>query len=137
MGTNKKDSGWKVFMLDQLILKDEVYQIVGCAMEVLNTLGSGLLEKPYENSLIVEFGLRNIPFSQQRRFDVVYKNVNVGMYIPDIIVYDQIIVEVKTVEHISNVERAQILNYLKISNLCIGIILNFKKPKLEWERFVL
>ena len=55
----------------KLLLKDEVYQIVGCAMEVMNTLGHGLLEKPYENALVVEFGLRSIPVRQQARYEEV------------------------------------------------------------------
>ena len=55
----------------KLLLKDEVYQIVGCAMEVMNTLGHGLLEKPYENAMVVEFGLRNIPVRQQARYEEV------------------------------------------------------------------
>ena len=55
----------------ELLLKDEVYQIVGCAMEVMNTLGHGLLEKPYENALVVEFGLRSIPVRQQTRYEEV------------------------------------------------------------------
>lgn len=82
----------------ELILKDEVFQIVGCAMEVLNTLGHGLLEKPYENALVVEFGLRSISFQQQPRFDVIYKSVKVGEYIPDLIAFDQIVVDTKTIE---------------------------------------
>jgi GxxExxY protein len=49
----------------ELLLKEEVYQVVGCAIDVLNTLGHGLLEKPYENVLVVEFGLKNIPYKQQ------------------------------------------------------------------------
>lgn len=69
-----------------LINEDETRQIIGCAMEVLNGLGHGLLEKPYENALVVEFGLRGVPFKQQPRYDVVYKSVRVGEYIPDLIV---------------------------------------------------
>ena len=121
----------------QLVLKDEVFQIVGCAMEVLNTLGHGLLEKPYENALVVEFGLRNIRFQQQPRFEVIYKSVKVGEYIPDLIVFDQIVVDTKTIEKITDVERGQILNYLKITGMKVGVILNFKRAKLEWERIVL
>ncbi len=121
----------------ELIYKDEVYQVVGCAMEVLNTLGHGLLEKPYENALVVEFGLRNIPVVQQQRLDVVYKNNKVGDYIPDLIVYDKVVVETKTIDRIGNNERGQVINYLKITGLRIGIILNFKHAKLEWERVVL
>jgi len=121
----------------QLVLKDEVFQIVGCAIDVLNTLGHGLLEKPYENALVVEFGLRNIRFQQQPRFEVIYKSVKVGEYIPDLIVFDQIVVDAKTIEKITDVERGQILNYLKITGMKVGVILNFKRAKLEWERIVL
>ncbi len=122
---------------DELLHRDEVYEIVGCAMEVLNTLGHGLLEKNYENALVVEFNLRGIPVRQQERFKVIYKTVTVGEYIPDLIVFDKIIVEVKTIERITDVERGQVINYLKISGLKVGVIVNFKRPKLEWERLAL
>ena len=121
----------------QLLLRKEVFQIVGCAMEVLNTLGHGLLEKPYENALAVEFGLKGIPFKQQPRFDVIYKSVRVGEYCPDLIVFDLIVVETKTIDRITDLELGQILNYLKITQLRVGLILNFKRPQLEWERLVL
>ena len=121
----------------KVILGDEVRQIVGCAFEVLNTLGHGLLEKPYENTLCVEFKLRNIPFVQQPRFNVVYKGVKVGDYIPDLIAFDNIIIDTKTIERITDIERGQILNYLKITSCKVGVILNFKHSRLEWERFVL
>ena len=121
----------------ELLLKEEVYQVVGCAMEVLNTLGHGLLEKPYENALVVEFNLRNIPVRQQQGFNVFYKNVKVGDYIPDLISFDKIIVETKTIDRITDIERGQVLNYLKITGLRVGVILNFKHAKLEWERIVL
>ena len=121
----------------KLIFGDEVRQIVGCAFEVLNTLGHGLLEKPYENALCVEFKLRNIPFAQQPRFNVVYKGVKVGDYIPDLIAYNSIVVDTKTIERITDIERGQILNYLKITGCKVSLILNFKHPRLEWERLVL
>ena len=121
----------------ELLLKEEVYQIVGSAMGVLNALGHGLLEKPYENALVVEFGLREIPVGQQQRFDVLYKDVKVGEYFPDLIVFDKVIVETKTIDRITDIERGQVINYLKITGLHVGVILNFKRPKLEWERIVL
>ncbi len=123
--------------MSELLYKEEVFHIVGCAMEVLNTLGHGLLEKPYENALVVEFKLRGISWAQQPRFPVVYKLVNVGEYIPDLIAFGSIIVDTKTIEKIGNNERAQIINYLKITGLRVGVILNFKYSKLEWERIVL
>ena len=121
----------------KLILGNEVRQIIGCAFEVLNTLGHGLLEKPYVNALCVEFKLRNIPFAQQPRFNVIYKGVKVGDYIPDLVAYNSIVVDTKTIERITEVERGQILNYLKITGCKVGLILNFKHPRLEWERLVL
>ncbi len=120
-----------------LLLREEVHRIVGCAMEVLNTLGHGLLEKPYENSLAVEFGLQGIQFRQQPKFDVVYKSVIVGEYIPDLICFDQIVVDAKTIDQIGDHELGQMLNYLRITGLRVGIILNFKRAKLEWKRVVL
>jgi GxxExxY protein len=106
-------------------------------MEVLNELGHGLLEKPYENALVVEFGLRNIPFEQQPRFNVVYKEVQVGEYIPDLIAYNQVVVDTKVVERITDHELGQMMNYLRITGLKVGVIINFKHATLEWKRVVL
>ena len=104
---------------------------------MLNTLGHGLLEKPYENAMVVEFGLKKIPCQQQARFPVIYKTVKVGEYIPDLIAFDKIIVDAKVIESIGNNEKAQIINYLKITGFRVGLLLNFKHPKLQWERIVL
>ncbi len=106
-------------------------------MEVLNTLGHGLLEKPYENALVVELALHGIPYQQQQRFNIFYKNVKVGEYIPDLIVFNKIIVETKVIEKITNCEIGQILNYLKITRRVMGLLLNFKHSKLEWQRIIL
>ena len=120
-----------------LLAKEEVFQIVGCAIEVLNTLGHGLVENPYENALAVEFGLRNVPFRQQPLFDVLYKGQNVGLFIPDLIAFDAVVVDTKVIDQITDHERGLMLNYLRITNLRVGVILNFKHAKLEWERIVL
>ena len=69
---------------EKLLFKDEVFQIISCAIEVLNTLGHGIVEKPYENALVVELGLRQIPFEQQPVFDVLYKGQRVGAFVPDL-----------------------------------------------------
>jgi GxxExxY protein len=120
-----------------IVLKDEVYRVVGCAMEVLNELGHGLNEKPYENALVVELGLRRIAYRQQPHFDVTYKMAKVGEYVPDIIAFDQVVVDAKVLDAITDHQRGQMLNYLRITGLKVGIILNFRRPKLEWERIVL
>jgi GxxExxY protein len=121
----------------KLLLKEEVFQIVGAAMEMLNELGHGYYEKPYENALVVEFRLRSIPFEQQRAYDMLYKGHKVGLFVPDLIAFDAIIIDTKVIERITNIERGQMLNYLRITKFRVGIILNFKNPKLEWERVVL
>jgi GxxExxY protein len=121
----------------ELLLKEEVYHIVGAAMEVLNGLGHGFHEKPYENALVVEFGLQKIPFTQQPRYDIVYKQVKVGEYVPDLIAFDSVVLDTKVIDAITDHERGQMLNYLQITGLKVGVILNFKRAKLEWERIVL
>jgi len=122
---------------EKLLFREEVFQTVGCAIEVLNTLGHGLVEKPYENALVVEFRLRQIPFPQQPAFDVLYKSQRVGTFVPDLIAFDSIIVDTKVIDRTTDHERGLMLNYLRITKLRVGLILNFKHPKLEWERIVL
>ncbi len=122
---------------EKLFLKDEVFQVVGCAIEVLNTLGHGLVEKPYENALVIEFLLRKIPFQQQPSFDVVYKGQKIGIFVPDLIAFNSVVVDTKVIERISDHERGLMLNYLRITGLRVGVILNFKHSKLEWQRIAL
>lgn len=120
-----------------LLLKEQVHRIVGCAMEVLNVLGHGLNEKPYENALVVEFGLSNIPYAQQTEYSVVYKGREVARYKPDLVCFDQIVVDTKTIEAITDHEVGQMLNYLKVTGPEVGVLLNFKRARLEWRRVVL
>jgi GxxExxY protein len=121
---------------EKLLFKGEVFQIIGCAIEVLNTLGHGIVEKPYENARVLEFGLRQIPFEQQPAFDVLYKGQRVGVFVPDLIAFNSIVVDTKVIDRITDHERELMLNYLRITNLRVGVILNFKHRKLEWERIV-
>ena len=118
------------------ILFRGVYSIVGAAIEVLQELGHGIHEKPYERALAVEFRLRDLPYHQQTPFDIVYKKVKVGQFTPDLVVLGKIIVDTKVIDRITNHERGQMLNYLKITRLPVGLILNFRYAKLEWERLV-
>ena len=121
----------------KLQFREEVFQIVGCAIEVLNAIGHGMVEKPYENALVVEFRLRAIPFRQQPAFDLFYKETKIGLFVPDLIVFDAIVVDTKVIDRITEHERGLMLNYLRITKLRVGVILNFKHRKLEWERLVL
>src|SRR5262249_28467762 len=133
----KSDSQEESRFRNEYPLKEETHALIGCSFDVLNELGHGLNEKCYENSLVVEFMLRKIRYEQQRKFEVLYKGHSVGLFIPDLIAYGQIIVDTKVIDKITDHERGQMLNYLRITKLTLGLILNFKHPKLEWERVVL
>lgn len=120
----------------QLQFEKETSEILNCAFEVINTLGHGLLEKPYENSLCIEFTLRGIPWQQQPRYDVIYKLHKVGEYIPDLIFHNLVVVDTKVIERITDHEIGQMLNYLKITGHPVGLIINFKRARLEWKRVI-
>jgi GxxExxY protein len=121
----------------KLLLKDETHQVLGCAFDVLNGIGHGFHEKVYENALVVEFKLRGILCEQQKRFTIIYKGVQVAEFVPDLIVFSSVIVDTKVIEKITDHECGQMTNYLRITKLRVGLILNFKNPRLEWDRIVL
>ena len=121
----------------KLLLKDETQQIIGCLFDVLNEIGHGLNEKVYENALVVLFKQNAIAFDQQRRFLVQFRGVQVGEFVPDLIAFGSVIIDAKVIDRITDHERGQMLNYLRITKLRVGLILNFKHARLEWERVVL
>ena len=104
-------------------------QIIGAAFEVSNVLGTGFLEKVYENALNIELNLRGLQTFQQAPLKVFYKDELVGDYIADILVENEIIIEVKAVKEIDAIHFAQCLNYLRITGLRLCLLLNFSKPR--------
>ncbi len=84
----------------------------------------------------LNLAFKAVPFEQQVRHDVTYKGVVVGEYIPDLIAYGRVVVEKKVIEKITDHEMGQVINYLKISERRVGLILNFKRARLEWKRVV-
>lgn len=122
---------------EPILHRNLVFRIVGCAFEVIKELGHGLHEKPYENALVVAFGDAGLGVEQQAAFPVMFRSRPVGQYVPDLIVDHAVIVDTKVIDRISDHERGQMLNYLKITGLRVGIIINFKRAKLEWERVIL
>ncbi len=123
-------------MAETLIYKTEVHQLVGFAMEALNAIGHGQHEKIYENAMVVDLRQNGISFRQQARFQVMYKDVEVGLYIPDLICFDSIVVDAKNIEQITDHEIGQMINYLKITDLKLGLIVNYRRAELEWRRVV-
>ena len=106
-------------------------QIIGCAIEVHKELGPGLLESAYEIPLCIQLAKRGVPFERQRVVPLVYDGVEVGQYRPDLIVQNEVLVEVKSVLKFEPVFIAQMLTYLRITNLRRGLIINFNKPLLK------
>ena len=115
---------------------DCTYDIIGCAMHVHNALGPGLREKPYENALVIALREKRLLAEAQKAYPIRYLNQIVGDCIPDITVNGNVLVDAKSIDAIGENEIAQMLNYLRISCLEIGLIINFKNPKLEWVRKV-
>jgi GxxExxY protein len=118
---------------------EEGYALMGAAFEVHNVLGGGLLEEIYQQSLEIEFELRNIPFRKKEELLVYYKDrVLEKRYIPDLFVYGRIVVELKAVSSISPDHEAQLINYMRITRSPIGYLINFGPiGKLQYKRFIL
>jgi GxxExxY protein len=122
---------------NELIHGELAYEVVGAAMEVHRTLGPGFLEKVYENALGVALKHRGIEFVQQAPISVVFQGEIVGVYLADILVEGSVIVELKAIDCITDVHRAQVMNYLKATGLRLALIMNFANRKLEWELIVM
>jgi len=111
-------------------------EIIGAAMEVHSVLGAGFIESVYEESLAIEFDLRKIPYERQKPIDVIYKGRVAKHFVCDFIVYDKILVELKAIKIIYDIEKAQVLNYLKGTGLNLGLLLNFGASSLEYKRLI-
>lgn len=118
-------------------LNDITYEIRGAIFEVNKILGSGFLEKVYENALLIELKNRELKAASQVPLKVSYKDEIVGDYFADIIVEDKVLVELKTVDKLGRIHEAQLLNYLKATGIQVGLLINFYHPKVEIKRFVL
>jgi GxxExxY protein len=109
---------------------DLTNQIIGAAIEVHTILGSGLLESVYELALCREFELRKIPFERQVKVDVEYKGLNIAGQRLDLLVFDEVIVELKSQAKLPEFATAQLLSYLKSTGLKRGLVINFAENKL-------
>ena len=115
------------------IFKQEGYNLIGAAIEVYNQMGAGFLEEVYQECLEIELNLRGIGYERQPRLSIFYKKNSLNKcYIPDLYVYNGIIVELKAIKHLTDIEVAQILNYLKGSLKRVGCT-----TELEWKRLIL
>ena len=125
-------------MATELLLKDEVYLIVGAAMAVQNELKHGFAESVYQEAMEIELGLRRIPFERQKPLQIVYRGIPLKReFVVDLICFGQIIVELKAQRRIEGYEEAQVINYLRATGLRVGLLINFGEPgRLDWHRYV-
>ena len=124
--------------MTQLILKDEVFAIIGAAIEVHRELGPGFLEAVYQEAMETELRARQIPFEAQKPIRVRYKErLLTNQYFADLVCFEQIIIELKALNRLSGNEEAQILNYLKATRFRLGLLINFgSHGRLEWKRYI-
>ena len=114
------------------------YAIIGAAMEVHAELRRGFSEPVYQDAMAVEMGLRSIPFVREHQITVRYKDHELpSKYRADFVCYGEVIVELKSLDRITGVERAQVINYLKATGFKIALLINFGAESLEYERIVL
>jgi GxxExxY protein len=114
---------------DEMLAK----RVIGLAMDVYNELGSGLLESLYVGGLIVELNAAGIPYEREKRFIVSYKGTEIGCYIADLVIDNRLIVEAKAVDLLSVAHSVQLVNYLALSKINLGLLLNFGPRKLEFK----
>ena len=126
-------------MADHLLFREETYRIIGGCVAVHKDKGHGFAEPVYQDALEIEFEATGIPFDRQQNFPLYYRGRLLRhTYTPDLICFDKIIVELKAAKCLTDEHRAQVLNYLKVTGLQLGLLVNFGSfPRLEWERIVL
>jgi GxxExxY protein len=124
--------------MTELLYKAEVFEIIGAAIEVHKELGHGFLEAVYQEAVQIELTQRNIPFEAQRSLRIRYKDQMLKKeYVADFICYGKIIAELKALDELTGKEESQLLNYLKVTGLRVGLLINFGSVgKLEWKRFI-
>jgi GxxExxY protein len=111
--------------------------IIGAAMEVHSTLGPGFLESVYEEAMAIEFNIQKTPYERQKAIPVMYKGEKAKDFFCDFLVNGKVLVELKALKAITNVEEAQVLNYLKATGLQVGLLINFGEQSLRYKRLVL
>ena len=119
-----------------IVLKQESYDIIGAALEVHKTIGCGFTEPLYQEALEEEFKLRGIPYEREKEFHVTYKGrILEKTFRPDFVCYNKVIVELKAVAEFTDEHFAQVYNYLKATDMQLGLLINFGKSSLEYKRF--
>lgn len=122
--------------MEQVAYRELSHTVLGAAFAVHNALGPGLLESAYEGGLVIELRHRGLDFERQRVYPVYYRGEMAGAYVADLVVEGKVIMELKSVKELTRVMEAQLVNYLRLSKVPVGYLLNFQGTKVEWRRFV-
>jgi GxxExxY protein len=121
----------------ELIYKDEVYLIIGAAMDVHRELGYGFLEAVYQEALEIEFQMQQIPYLREEKLEIYYKErLLKKCYEADFICFDKIVVELKALSALTTEHEAQLLNYLKATGMKLGLLINFGETSLQYKRMI-
>jgi GxxExxY protein len=121
---------------NNLLYSELTRPAIGAAMEVHKILGSGFLESVYEEAFAIELDLNKISYKRQKSIDIIYKNRLAKYFTCDFLIYDKIIVELKAIQKITDIETAQLLNYLKACSLNLGLLFNFGSSSLEVKKLI-
>ncbi|GAT62859.1 GxxExxY protein [Paludibacter jiangxiensis] len=120
-----------------MVFEKETKEIIGALFAVHSELGCGFLEAVYQEALAIEFKLRNIPFEQEKKLTITYKNIPLTkFYIADFVCYNKIIIETKALSALTSEHEAQLLNYLKATELKLGLLVNFGERSLKFKRMI-
>ena len=124
--------------MPELLYREETHQSSGFCMEIHGELGKGHDEVFYKDALVVDLSRANIPFTREKQYQVRYKNViQPHTYRADFVIWDKILFEAKAVEKLTDAPVKQVLNYLAVSKLRLGLLINFGSDSLEWKRVIL
>lgn len=108
--------------------------ILGCCFEVMKELGPGFLERVYKNALLMAMRQKGLQVEVERSYNVIFRGKIIGRYVADLVVNDTVIVELKCCKNLIGEHQAQLFNYLKVSGLPVGLLVNFRRRKLDWKR---
>lgn len=124
-------------MPTKLVLEKETYKIIGACINVHKKLGNGFLEPVYQEVLVNELLKAGIPFEQQKKLTIYYDGSKLNNhFVADFVCFKKIMVEIKSVNSMNQVIKQQVINYLKATNLQIGLLINFGEKSLTWKRFI-
>ena len=124
--------------MENYLLEEETYQIIGCCMEVHSELGAGFSEIVYKDALEYEFRKKGVLFAREVEYQVKYKDTILPhKFFADFVAFDSIIIEAKSVSDLTEQHFEQTINYLAVSGMEVGLLLNFRKPKLQYKRIIL